>query len=140
MFGLSMKVSCKTGEVLSKLKENRSQHSKIVVEARKGYVERARKVLEKRLIQLKEGKIVDLIFRLSPPLDNTWVYDTAIQMLELHQGDTIDLTGTEVRQLIQDEWDWTNAFLEKNSVYSDSANLALASKGRSIEEELELNE
>lgn len=132
---ITMKVTCITVDVLAKLKANREQHTKIVVESRKAYVDKAKKLLEKRLGQLREGKIVSLDFHLCAPRDYTSTYDTTIEMLKMHQDKTISLTAIEVRQLIQDDWDWINDFLMTNAMYSTtSRDLALA-KGLSIEEE-----
>jgi len=117
----SMSIIAKTSEVLATLRTNREDHARIVKEARIGYVERAQVEVTKRLAQLKEGQIVSLSFDLRVPLDYTKVYDTAIKMLELHQQDTIQLEAVHVRNLMQDQWDWTDAFYGTNSVYSKSA-------------------
>lgn len=118
---MTMKILASTTEVLATLKANREKHSKIVKEAREGYVVKAREALEKKLEEIRTGKIVALSFNLSPPVSYKAAYDTAIQMLEIHTEDVIELTGTEVRHLLMDEWDWSTQFLTSNSAYSQLA-------------------
>lgn len=108
-------------ETLKTLKENQLTHKKIVKEARKGYMEKARKALEKRLKALEKGELVSLTFELRPPQDHSTGYETAIKMLELHQENTIKLSADQVRPFLMDRWDWTDDFLMTNSVYSATA-------------------
>jgi len=123
-----MRIKAKKDEVLTALRKNRETHKKIVVEARKGYMDKARKALKERLDQLESGKIVSLVFRLSPPQERTNVYDTAIRMLELSVDPEIELTSTQVQCLIQDDWDWKQSFLGSNAMYSGTAQAEYASK------------
>ena len=129
MSSLNMTVVCKTKEILDILFKNRETHSKLVAEARQGYVKKAKESLKHRLDQLAEGKIVSLQFNITVPQDYTSVYDTAIQMLKLHQNDTIQLPAKEVRQLVQDEWDWMSHFITSNSGYSASTAKLAEEKG-----------
>jgi hypothetical protein len=55
------------------------------------------------------------------PVDQTKVYDTAIEMMRLHQEETVELDAGQVRNLMLDEWDWTDQFYGTNAVYSNSA-------------------
>jgi hypothetical protein len=130
-----MKIHANKDEILKALRANRETHKKIVVEARKGYVAKAREALKSRLDALESGKIVSLAFRLSPPQDHTNVYDTAIRMLELSVQPTIELTSTQVQCLIQDDWDWKQGFLGSNAMYSGTAQAEYASKYEVSEEE-----
>lgn len=116
-----MNIKAKKADVLARLHKNREQHAKIVEEARKGYVEKARKALKARLDDLESGKICDLAFRLATPVNHTRVYDTAIESLTWHTGDEIELTSQQVRNLIMDQWDWTSGFLHTNAAYSAAA-------------------
>jgi len=62
-------------------------------------------------------------------VDYTSSYDTAIQMLEWSKDDTIEMASSEFRKLVEDEWDWTDAFLLSNSAYSAAASLTASNKG-----------
>jgi len=116
-----MSIQANKDDVLKTLKKNRENHLKILKEARQGYLESALKALAKKTETLKNGKIENLNFNLEPPSDYSKVYDTTIQMLEMHTENKITLSSDQVRCLIQDEWDWTQMFLRNASNYSSIA-------------------
>jgi hypothetical protein len=116
-----MKIVAKKEEVLKALRENRSLHAQIVVEARAGYMEQARAALEAKMKLLETGKLVSLDFSLSPPVDHTDVYDTAIKMLELDTRETVDMDQRMVSSLIMDQWEWQHEFIGTNALYSQTA-------------------
>lgn len=116
-----MTISATTRDVLAQLKKNREAHAAIVAEAREGYIDHAEKALQKRLSQLREGKLVSLAFNLSPPRDHTSAYDTAIGMVEMHMKPELTLDAATFRSLMMDEWDWKGHFLMANSAYSKLA-------------------
>lgn len=117
----SMRVSVNRLETLGAIKENAERHAKIVAEAREGYMKAAEKALAARLKELRAGKIVSLSFNLAPPVDQSKVYRTIIKMLEMHQGETVDLDSNQVRSFVMDEWDWKRQFLLSNAPYSATA-------------------
>jgi hypothetical protein len=114
--GLSIKA--KKAEVLATLRKNREEHRAIVIEARAAYCKHAEAALLKKLDAMRSGKVVKLSFSLAVPLDYTTVYDTAIHALEMHTDDTIELSAEQVRNLIEDSWDWTSQFTSSNALYS----------------------
>ena len=118
-----MVITAKTDDVLDSLRKNREVHSQVVVEARNGFADKAEEALKKRMVEVREGKIRHLMFSLKPPQDHTNVYDTAIQMLELHvkTSDTIELDNSQVRTLVMDKWDWSEQFWGSNKAYSGTA-------------------
>ena len=83
-------------EALKTLRENKDRHSEIVAEARKGYAEKALKLLSAKCDEIASGKITALRFDLQVPEDHTEDYELAIKMLELHCEDTIEMTSTDV--------------------------------------------
>jgi hypothetical protein len=117
----TMKATINREQALATLRTNRERHASIVQEARAGYIDRAQKAVAAKLDQLRSGKVVALRFDLHLPTDHTKTYDTAIRILELHQGDTIEVDAEQVRNLIQDEWEWSGAFLMDNARYSSTA-------------------
>jgi len=137
--GLEMDVVCNKDEVLNKIRENRENHIKIMAEARKGYVREAIEFandstdyLDNVIHHLGNG---DVGVSLTPPRpefslpkDHTLAYNTAIQMLELHQDETVVLTGYEVRTLVEDIWDWQQDFLRSAAQYTNSASVYALSK------------
>ena len=121
MNNIRMSTKVKKTELLAKLKENMATHKQIVQEARNGYVKQAQEALLSRLEQLRTGEVVALAFNLSPPQDYTEVYQNSIAMLEWNQDEVVELEADEFRQLVRDEWDWTDSFLTGNERYSSTA-------------------
>jgi hypothetical protein len=117
----SMRIKASTNAVMAALVKNRSAHAAIVKEARQGYVSKAQMVLTQKLSELAAGKVVALSFSLRVPVDQTKVYDTAIEMMRLHTEETVELDAGQVRNLMLDEWDWTDQFYATNSMYSGMA-------------------
>jgi hypothetical protein len=126
MIGLEMKVTCECQKVLAALKVNRVRHVEMYKAARAGYVARVKDALRATLSLWEKGEMPPLIFDLRPPVSHEREYDTVIEMLTLHTGGTIDLSADEVRMFVQDQWDWTEAFLATSSAYSAMARDRLA--------------
>lgn len=116
-FGINITVKCNVKEVLEKIKENRENHIKLVEKAKAGYIRTAKQMLEEKLSDINQNKVIPLNISLKLPKDHTAEYDTAIKTLEMHQEITIDLDSDTVRTLIEDKWDWTEEFSTTNSAY-----------------------
>jgi len=129
----SMRINAKTKDVLEALIGNRTKHREIVIEAREGYAKRAVEVLKAELKRLETSKNALVMFSLQPPQDHTKVYDTAIEMMRMHQDETVVLDSGQVRNLMMDEWDWKTNFLVANSMYSGKA--VAATRGMSQDDD-----
>ena len=119
--GIRMKTKVSKTKLLKTLRENLSKHADIVQEAREGYVQKAKEVLEKRLEQIKKGEVVGLQFTLNPPSDHSEVYKNSIAMLEWDTQDVVELEADEFRQLVRDEWDWSDSFYGSTAPFSKKA-------------------
>ena len=114
-------------ELLREVRNNFKRHTKIVAEARKGYMKKAKAELAKRLKQLENGEVVSLKFSLTPPVDYSKIYQSSISMLEHNIQENVELQADEFNQLVNDEWDWTHNFLFANMHYSKTANMMAGS-------------
>lgn len=126
-------ITAKTRTVLNALYKNLEEHADIVKEAREGYVQAAEVALAKRLQQVREGKVVNLSFSLTPPQDHSNAYRTVIRMLELHLEageDTIQLKAADVQQYVLNDWSWMDTFLVSNSAYSGKAQHLTMERGK----------
>lgn len=117
-FGMDLVISCRTSDVLEKLKENRTKHEQDYKEACEGYLVKAEELLKKKLKIIKNGKVEDVNVRLTIPQNHLEEYNTVIVMLEMHCNETIDLTSNEVRQFVQNKWSWSDSFAVTTSMYS----------------------
>jgi len=118
------KVTCNTQKVLDKVREHRASHVALVAEAREGYRKRAIEALERRLVDLREGRTVSVSFpQLHVPEDRTAEYDTAIGMLASNEDAVVVLEADEYRNLMEDVWDWSPLFVHANAGYSEGTRL-----------------
>jgi len=120
-----MKITASTATTLKALRENREKHVKIVQEARAGYLSKCAALLAVHTASLNEtiknGGTFKLWLTPTEPQDHTKVYDTAIKMLHMHTGETVELTSDQVQTLVMDDWDWKGQFLLSNAAYSGTA-------------------
>lgn len=117
--GFEFEVTVDKSKALAKVRENRTQHARLVEEARAGYREKAKIALKEKLERLLAGRTVSLSFHLPQPQDFTREYDTAIAMLEAHEEAVVVLKPDEFRRLMRDEWDWMSSFAAVNAAYSE---------------------
>ncbi len=84
-----------------------------------------------RLDDAKHNRPIKLAFGLVQPMDQTKQYDQAIQMLQLHMNEEIDVDAETFRNLVMDDWQWTRQWAASNSGYTTSevSKSYLSSKG-----------
>jgi hypothetical protein len=107
--------------LLERLKQNRETHKAAFEQAWEGFRERAIQNFEQRLKAAKDarrGQQIELWVNLDVPREHTADYDTAIEMLEWHTEDEIELTYDDFRHYVQDEWHWKGEFVALSAAYS----------------------
>jgi hypothetical protein len=120
MFEQQLTITAKTSDVLATLKTNRDRHTKIVAEARVGFAQKAKALLEEALKTVAQHNEHGLSLHLPAPVDHTQDYAVAIQMMEMHQSDLILMTQDQVKKYILDRWEWESHFVATNSTYAPS--------------------
>jgi hypothetical protein len=120
MFEQQLTITAKTSDVLAALKSNRDRHAKIVAEARVGFAQKAKALLEEALKGVARHNEHGLSLHLPAPVDHTRDYEVAIQMLEMHQSEVILMTQDQVKKYILDRWEWESVFMATNSTYAPS--------------------
>lgn len=125
MSNIKMTTRVDRKKLLATLEENLAKHRTIVAEAKEGYRKKATEALLARMDEVRHsettGKVVSLYFSLDWPEDHSEVYLNTIEMLRWGTEDTVELAADEFRQLVRDEWDWSNDFLAKSAGYSSTA-------------------
>lgn len=130
---IKMSTTVDKAKLIEVLTANLTKHKQIVAEAKEGYRKKAIAALEERLKLFQEGKVVSLGFQLRAPLDYTEVYQNSLDMLQWNTADKVELEADEFRQLVRDQWDWTDDFIGANSAYSALAARALGRVSEDIE-------
>jgi len=104
--------------LLNTLYGNRARHAELYIDARAGYISKAKDMLQSMLGELEAGKAPVLRFTLPVPEYHTADYTTVIRMLEMSVEEQIVLTGDEFRVYVEDRWDWMQSWLVSNASYS----------------------
>lgn len=114
-------VRVEKAKLLETLRENRKTHKKDFELAWEGFEKEYRRNVENLLSKrLSPYKPVELFINLQVPEDHTEDYDRAIEMLSWEVEDQIELTETEFRQFVQDNWSWKDQFIMSNTRYTGS--------------------
>lgn len=81
-FPVNSSIKVEKTQLICQLITNLAQHEKIVLEAKVGYLKKARELLVDRVAQIDAGKPFDLTFSLPRLADHSREYKTAIEMLK----------------------------------------------------------
>lgn len=117
----NLKLEFDTSLVLKRLETNLERHRVVVEEALSGYRNRAISALSARLAQFQSGDKANLRFSLEAPVSHIGTYEQVIKMVRACADTKITLTAEQYSAFIEDEWDWSQHWLETNAVYSNTA-------------------
>jgi len=116
-----MNLSIKVSDLRDVVEANRSTHEDTYKKAKKRYKE-----LKKRLDNWKEKIDADfpkeigisLFYTMPVPENHLEDYDRILEMLSFETRDTIELSESEVRKYIQDNWEWSSSFIANSASYA----------------------
>lgn len=103
--------------LLDTLMTNKAKHRETFEKAQEKYREAVIKQLDERLAAARDGRKIDLMFRLPEPKDYTEEYETAIAMLDWETGDTVELEQDDFERYVLDQWNWKGVFAATNATY-----------------------
>lgn len=108
-------------ELLSRLKTNKENHTRLYKEAVAGWRQLVVTEMQKNLLSAKDGDDVKLNINLQPPQDHTEDYDNIIAMVEMSVDQTIQLESHDFQAYVLDKWQWAKQAALLNSTYAASA-------------------
>jgi hypothetical protein len=111
-------IKVKKDELLGKLVANRATHWAIFLDAQTGFREVVIHELDRRLKDARAGRIINIVFAMPAPVDQTGEYDRAIRMLEMSVDDIIELDEDDFSHFVLDEWHWKQQVHATNSMYT----------------------
>lgn len=104
-------------DFLTRVRENRNNHRAVFEEALNGYHQRLTLELERRIRDLKRGRVINQYIGLPEPEDHTDDYDRVITMADMSINDTVDLNESEFAMYVMDQWEWKHSFAESTEGY-----------------------
>lgn len=103
--------------LLEALEKNRVQHEATYEKAKAGYIKVTTDQVKAFLTRLADGELLERTYLPTPPEDHTGDYDDAIAMMQWSQSDTIELTQSQFKQYVQDDWGWKDSWMVSNTAY-----------------------
>lgn len=111
-------ITVKKEDLLATLRDNRQQHREIFLKAQGVYREKVIEAFEARLEGIRNGERIVTYINLPEPEDHTDAFDTAIEMLEWEQSDTVELNMRDFTRYVQNRWEWRASFAANTEAYS----------------------
>lgn len=108
--------------LIEKLVSNGKQHRDEYRAAMRGFVEQLRPKLSALIEAMGDGVDIaaqlDAVKRLPVPESHVAEYERAINLVEFSVSDKIQLGEGRFRELVLDEWGWTERFKQVSSHYT----------------------
>jgi LPS O-antigen subunit length determinant protein (WzzB/FepE family) len=104
-------------ELLKKLRDNKDIHVEEYEATVQKYREKAKQELTERLAKVERGEKFNLVFNLPKPISYEQEYLHAIGLLEMTTDEVIQITASDYKQFVLDQWDWKRRFSETSNSY-----------------------
>jgi hypothetical protein len=115
-------VTVKKAELIEKLAANRDAHKATYEEAKANYRQKVIDELRKRAGEIEGGADISTHFMLPQPEDHTSDYEEALEALQWHQDDTVELDRMgEFQSWVLNKWNWDRSFLANTTSYTAAA-------------------
>jgi hypothetical protein len=124
---IHLEMKFKRVDLLERLTANRENHINTYNESKEGYRLIVQRELAEALATMEGDSEHTLNFWVdldSPPVCYSKDYDNAIEMLSMSVQDEVELDSNQFKKLVQDQWDWSDAFYT-----SASQNVAIGYRG-----------
>lgn len=105
-------------KLLAAIKTNREVHDADYKSAMIAYREAAVERLVKMLQAAKAGEKIERYLDIPQPEQHLREYDQVIEMLGMSVDASIELTNSEFRQYVLDEWVWSHEFASNTKSYN----------------------
>lgn len=105
--------------LIEKLRTNLSTHTEKVEQAQGRYRQKVTEELERRLADAKAGRPLDVAVLARMPVPRSFAdeYEQAIDELDWHTSDVVELTSRDFRRFVRDDWEWANQFAGTTQTY-----------------------
>lgn len=115
-------ITVQKAELIEILVDNRAQHRAAFESAVKAWQERAHDEINQMARRVGKGEVFALWIQIPTPEEHTADYTRAIEMFNMHQGATIELSEEAFSRLVNDEWGWREQWLANTASYNGASN------------------
>lgn len=115
----ALKITVKKGKLIGFLKTNRQKHAEDYEEAVGAYFRKLKETLATFQAQAGANKFRKDNYHLTlvRPEDRTEDYDRIIGMLEMAEGEDIEIDTEQYDCIVNDQWDWARRAYLSNATY-----------------------
>lgn len=114
---MPQEITARKDELLKVLKQNRDNHRARFERAYENFRGQAIAALRQNLDSARVGGPVRLVIGLPMPECHTDDYDREIRMLEMHQGDEVEIDSRLFDQIVMDRWGWRASYAANTEKY-----------------------
>lgn len=115
------KITVKTAELLEKITTNRDAHRALFLKAQEGYRKDVIAELDRMLSDARAGKEICRAINLPVPEDHTDDYDCVITMLKMSTSPIVEVSQSDFKMYVMDDWSWKQHSFATNSFYASKA-------------------
>ena len=113
-------VTVSRSHLLKVIERNREKHVKHYQRALVVFRSRLIATLKKALARARSGARVRLPIHLPSPVSYAREYDVVIGMLRMSTDKSVEITPSQYRQFVRDEWDWKHDFVANTMRYASA--------------------
>ena len=110
-------ITVSKADLIETLQTNRNEHRAMFLKAQERYREAMIVELDRALQEARNGDPIKRMFSLPVPEDHTEEFDTALEMLQWEQKDSITLNQRDFLRYVQNRWEWAASFAANSLSY-----------------------
>lgn len=110
-------VTVDKARLVETLIQNRDEHRAIFEKAQEVYREQMIAELDRALTEARRGGKIVRAFALPVPEEHTEDFNTAIKMLEWHEGEQVEISTHEFLNYVENNWGWQRSFVANTGSY-----------------------
>ena len=104
-------------DLIAKIQANRDEHRSMFLKSQERYREAMIAELDRALEEARDGQKIRRAFTLPVPEDHTDDFNTALEMLDWEQEDSVELDQRDFARFVQNRWEWQASFAANTQSY-----------------------
>lgn len=107
-------------ELVERIQKNRDNHRQVFDLAMEGYLQQAKDKLNYAVKEIGRSRVPNFyaLVELPVPEDHTKDYDAVLAMLAMSVANEIEMSESDFRSYVLDEWRWKSQFIGTASNYT----------------------